>query len=61
MNLLGSNCRGLGKPRIARVLKEILKSHKPDLPFLYKMLVKGNKTEAFSSKIGSTNFHSVDR
>lgn len=61
MNLLGSNCRGLGKPRTVRVLKDILKSHKTDLPFLYKTLVEGNKTEALSSKIGSGNFYSVDR
>lgn len=61
MILLGWNCRGLGQPRTVRVLKEMLKSHKPDILFLSETLVEGNKIEALASKLGFGKNFSVDR
>lgn len=61
MILLGWNCRGLGQPRTVRVLKEMSKSHKPDILFLSETLVEGNKIELLASKLGFSNFFSVDR
>lgn len=61
MSLLGWNCRGVGKPRTVRVLKEMLKSLKPDLLFLSETLAESNKIEALASKLGYTDYFSVDR
>lgn len=57
MNLVGRNCQ----PRTVRVLKEIIKSHKPSILFLSETLVEGNEIEVIASKIGYSNFFSVDR
>lgn len=61
MSLLSWNCWGLGNPRGVRVLRDILKSHQPDLIFLSETLSVGNKMEELSSKFGFANFFSVDR
>lgn len=61
MILLGWNCRGLGQPCTVHVLKDILKSHKPNTLFFSETLVKGNEIEALAPKIGIDSFYSVDR
>ncbi|XP_074363910.1 uncharacterized protein LOC141704586 [Apium graveolens] len=61
MILLSWNCRGLGTPRTVRVLKEMTKSHRPNFLFLSETLVEGNKVEVLSSKLGFSNYFSVDR
>lgn len=61
MILLGWNCRGLGNTRTVRVLRDLLRSHKPDLLFLSETLVDSNKVEALASKFGFSNFFSVGR
>lgn len=61
MILLSWNCRGLGTPRTVRVLKEMIKSHRPTFLFLSETLVEGNKIEVLSSKLGFSNYFSVDR
>ncbi|XP_074352204.1 uncharacterized protein LOC141691378 [Apium graveolens] len=61
MNPIGWNCRGVGASRIVRVLKEMVKSHKPVLLFLSETLAVSNKIEALASKLGFANFFSVDK
>lgn len=61
MNLIGWNCRGLGKPRTVRVLNEMVKSHKPSILFLSETLAEGKKIEEVAMKIGFSEFYSVDR
>lgn len=61
MNLVSWNCRGIGKPRAVRVLREMVNSFKPDLLFLSETLVVSNKIEALASKLGYADFFSVDR
>lgn len=60
MILLGWNCQGLGQPRTVRVLKEMSKSHKPDILFLSETLKEGNKVEAIASRLGFSNWFAVD-
>lgn len=59
MNLLGWNCRGLGSPRIVRVLRDL--SQKLELLFLSETLVDRIKIEALASSLGFANFFAVDR
>ncbi|XP_074346129.1 uncharacterized protein LOC141684888 [Apium graveolens] len=61
MILVGWNYRGVGQPRTVRVLKDVIRSQKPDLLFLSETLAVRNKIEALASKLGFTNFFSVDR
>lgn len=61
MSLLSWNCGGLGSSRAVRVLRDILKSHQPDLVFLSETLLIGNKIVELSLKFGFSNFFSVDR
>lgn len=61
MNAIGWNCRGVGSSRTVRVLKEMIKSHKPDLLCLSETLADSNKISALASKLGFVNFHSVDK
>ncbi|XP_074360389.1 uncharacterized protein LOC141701635 [Apium graveolens] len=61
MCLLSWNCRGLGNPRAVRVLRDILKTHQPELIFLSETLSVGNKIAELSSMFGFSNFFSVDR
>lgn len=61
MNLLAWNCRGLGNTRTVRTLKEVIKSHNPELLFLSETLTVSNKIEELSSKLGYSSFYSVDR
>lgn len=61
MSLLSWNYRGLGNPHAVRVLRDMLKSHKPDLVFLSETLSVSNKIEELSSRFGFSNFFSVDR
>ncbi|XP_074374406.1 uncharacterized protein LOC141714808 [Apium graveolens] len=61
MNAIGWNCRGVGSSRTVQVLKEMIKSHKPDFLFLSETLADSKKIESLSSKLGFINFFSVDK
>ncbi|XP_074372587.1 uncharacterized protein LOC141713189 [Apium graveolens] len=61
MNAIGWNCRGVGSSRIVRVLKELVKAHKPDLLFLSETKVDSNKVATLAPKLGFLNFYSVDK
>ena len=61
MNALGWNCRGVGSSCTVRVLKEMIKSHKPDLLCLSETLADSNKISALASKLGYANFFAVDK
>lgn len=61
MILLSLNCRDLGKARTVHILRDLVKSQKPDLLFLSETLVERNKIEVLASTLGFANFFSVDR
>lgn len=61
MILIGWNCRGLRQPRTVRVINEMMKSHKPVIPFLFETLVKGNKIANLAVKLSFSSFYSVFR
>ncbi|XP_074352235.1 uncharacterized protein LOC141691391 [Apium graveolens] len=61
MNVIGWHCRGVGSSCTVRVLKEMMISHKPDILFLSETLAVSNKIEALASKLGFSNFFSVDK
>ena len=61
MTAIGWNCRGVGSSCTVRVLKEMIKSHKPDLLFLSETLAVSNKVEALALKLGFVNCFSVDK
>ncbi|XP_074368309.1 uncharacterized protein LOC141708536 [Apium graveolens] len=58
MNAIGWNCRGVGSPHTIRVLKKMVKSHKPDLLYLSETLAEENKIEALALTPGFVNFFS---
>lgn len=61
MNLLSWNCRGLGNPRSVRILRDLVKSQKPDFLFLSETLVENNVIEDLSVKFGFLAYYSVNR
>lgn len=61
MNYLSWNSRGLGNSRAVRVLRDLVKTHKPDLLFLSETLVNGNKIRELSGNLGFADYFSVDR
>lgn len=61
MKLLSWNCRGLGNPRTVRVLRDLIKSQKPDLLFLSETLVDNNVVDNLAPKFGFTSHVSVAR
>lgn len=61
MNVISWNCRGVGSARTVRVLKEMVKSHKPDLLFLSETKADSNKVANIAPKLGFLHFYSVDK
>lgn len=61
MSCLSWNCRGLGSPRTVRVLKDLLRVHKPVFVFLMETLSFANKIEDLRVRFGFDNCFSVDR
>lgn len=61
MILIEWNCRGLGNTHTVRVLRDLIRYHKPDLLFLSETLVDSNEVEALPSKFGFPIFFSVGR
>lgn len=61
MKILSWNCRGLGSPRIVRVLGDLVRVHKPDFLFLCETIAFSNKVEEMCIKLGFAQCFSVDR
>lgn len=61
MSYLSWNCRGIGSPRTARVLKDLIKVHQPSFVFLMETLTFSNKIEELRVKFGFDYCFSVDR
>lgn len=59
MNAIG--CNGGGSSRTVRVLKEMVKSHKPDILCLSETIADSNKIAVLVAKLGFVNFHAVDK
>lgn len=55
------NCRGLGNPRAVLVLKDLVRSRRPDFIFLIETLVHSNKMEEIKIAIGYDGVFCVDR
>ncbi|XP_074352672.1 uncharacterized protein LOC141691818 [Apium graveolens] len=60
MNFLSWNCRGLGNSRAVRVLRDLVKTRKPDFLFLSETRVYSNKIMELSSSFGFANNYVVD-
>ena len=60
MNCIRWNCIGLGKPRVVQALKELLNSKRPDVVFLFEMLVKYSKIEIVWKELNFDNCFAVD-
>ncbi|XP_074378628.1 uncharacterized protein LOC141720172 [Apium graveolens] len=60
MSLLSWNCRELANPRTVRFLNEINSQYRPSILFLSETLVKKNKVERVSKKLGFAKFFAVD-
>ncbi|XP_073019349.1 uncharacterized protein [Primulina eburnea] len=61
MIVLSWNCRGLGNPRAVPVLRELIRTHTPDLIFLFETLVQAQKLEDICIKIGNEGCFAVNR
>ncbi|XP_074364595.1 uncharacterized protein LOC141705594 [Apium graveolens] len=61
MNLVSWNCRGLGKPHAVRVLGDLVTSLKPAFLFLSKTLVDNNVIVDLHTKLGFSNYFTVNR
>jgi len=60
MSCLSWNCRGLGNPRIVRVLHQLVKERKPNLVFLIETLCTQKKMEAVRCRLGYEGLFVVD-
>lgn len=61
MIVLSWNCRGLGHSRAVPVLRELTKTHKPDIICLFETLVHSNRIEDMRIKIGFDHAFAIDR
>ncbi|XP_075521409.1 uncharacterized protein LOC142554629 [Primulina tabacum] len=61
MIVLSWNCRGLGNPKAVPVLRELIKTHTPDIIFLFETLVHAQKLEDKRIKIGYEGCFAVNR
>lgn len=61
MTILSWNCRGLGNPRAVLVLRELIRTHTPDIIFLFETLVHAQKLEDIRIKIGYEGCFAVNR
>lgn len=61
MSCLSWNCRGLGNPLAVLALRELVKTHKPGLVFLFETLAHHNKIEEVRRSIGFNGCFSVDK
>lgn len=60
MSTLAWNCRGLGKPRTIRLLKEITQQIKPNIIFLTETLAKQNKVQELCKQINYAGYWVVE-
>lgn len=60
MSMLAWNCRGLGKPRIIRFLKEITQQKRPNIIFLSETLVKESRIKELCKILNFAEYCSVD-
>lgn len=60
MNFLSWNCRGLGNSRAVRVLRDVVKTRKPDFLFLSETLVRSDKIKTLCSSLGFVHSFAVD-
>lgn len=61
MNILNWNCRGLGHLRAVPALKDLVRTQKPDILFLFETRVNANKIEEVKLKIGFDSCLATDR
>ncbi|XP_074352031.1 uncharacterized protein LOC141691191 [Apium graveolens] len=60
MNFLSWNCRGLGNSRAVRVLRDLVKTRKPDFIFLSETLVSSIKISELCLSLGFVHNFAVD-
>lgn len=60
MNVVSWNCRGLGNSHAVRVLRDVIKSHKPDILFLMETLSNKEKINVMCDKLGFDNHLAVE-
>lgn len=61
MILLSWNCRGLGHPRAVPSLRDLVRSHKPDIIFLCETLCNENKVQEVRRVLGFEGCFVVDK
>lgn len=52
MSIISWNCRDLSNLRVVHILKDLIRTHKVDVVFLYETLVHANKIEEVRRRIG---------
>lgn len=60
MKIFSWNCRGLGNASAVRALCELIKTHKPDVVFLFETLVCARRIEEIRIRIGFAACFAVD-
>lgn len=61
MIILSWNCRGLGNLRAVPTIKDLIRTNRPDIIFLFETLVQASKIEEIRVKIGFDFAFVVDR
>lgn len=61
MIILSWNCRGMGHPSAVPSLRDLVRSHKPDVMFLCETLCHANKIEDITRILGFESCFTVDR
>ena len=61
MTILSWNCRGLGNILAVQVLRELVRTHKVDFIFLFKILCHFNRVEEVRRKLGFDGSFSVEK
>lgn len=61
MSIISRNCQDFGQIRAVLILRELVRVHKIEVPFLFETLVSANKIEEIKWMLGFDYYFVVDR